>query len=226
MKDMIRDLRLKAGLTQEQLGERTGVQKAAVSKWEKGQTRPDRPTIAKIARATNADPKPLFEALDAAELGLEPPTEVRAGQEPPRPVAFASWPRDIPVYGTVVGGMTGDFQMNGEIVDYVRRPPLLANARNVFGLYVVSDSMFLRFKPGVPVLINPGRPPAPGDDVVIEMHPARGDGAGPAYVKHFVRRTATHWVCKQWNPEKEIEYPADKVLRVLRIIPPEEMILV
>jgi phage repressor protein C with HTH and peptisase S24 domain len=226
MKNLIRDLRTKAGLSQSALGERVGVQKAAVSKWELGQTRPDRTTTVKIARALNADPKPLLDALEAAELGAEEPSEVRAGPEPARPVAIASWPRDIPVYGTVVGGTTGDFQMNGEIVDYVRRPPLLLNARYVFGVYVVSDSMFPRFKPGVPVLVNPTRPPAPGDDVIVELHPARGDTAGPAFVKHFLRRTPSAWVCKQWNPEKEIEYPAERVLRVLRIIPPEEMILV
>lgn len=50
MKDIIRKLRTEKGLTLEELGKVAGVQKAAVSKWEKGETKNlKRSTIKKLS---------------------------------------------------------------------------------------------------------------------------------------------------------------------------------
>lgn len=39
VKDRIKELRLNAGLTQEELGEKLGVQKSAIAKWENGRVK-------------------------------------------------------------------------------------------------------------------------------------------------------------------------------------------
>lgn len=58
-------VRKAAGLSQEQLGERLGVTRQAVSKWESGQTVPDAATVARLCTALNV-------SADFVLLGREP----------------------------------------------------------------------------------------------------------------------------------------------------------
>lgn len=139
-----------------------------------------------------------------------------AGEPIPLP-GFATLPRDLPVRGVAVGGTDADFQLNGETVDYVRRPPGLAKVRDAFAIYVVGDSMSPRFEEGELLFINPHRPARPGDDVLIEMKP-NGHEAGDAFIKRLVKRTPTQWVCRQFNPPAELSYPVAEVKHVLRIM--------
>ena len=63
--DRIAFVRKAAGLSQEQLGERLGVTRQAVSKWESGQTVPDAATVARLCTALNV-------SADFVLLGKEP----------------------------------------------------------------------------------------------------------------------------------------------------------
>jgi len=65
LQDRIAAARKAAGLTQEQLGERVGVTRQAVSKWESGQTIPDALTAAKLCES-------LHISADYLLLGREP----------------------------------------------------------------------------------------------------------------------------------------------------------
>ncbi len=47
--ERIRALRLRAGLSQQQLGNRLGVSAVAVGKWERGQTQPDIRSLTRMA---------------------------------------------------------------------------------------------------------------------------------------------------------------------------------
>lgn len=47
--DRIRELRLRANLTQHELGLQLGVSAVAVGKWERGQTQPDIATLTRLA---------------------------------------------------------------------------------------------------------------------------------------------------------------------------------
>ena len=67
--------RKKAGLSQEQLGDRLGVSRQAVSKWESGQTVPDAITIGRLCLA-------LHVSADYVLLGKEP-EDAAAGQPTP-----------------------------------------------------------------------------------------------------------------------------------------------
>ena len=62
------------GISQETLGERLGVSRQAVSKWESGQTVPDAITVAKLCRALNvsADYIILGKEPEEGELGSAP----------------------------------------------------------------------------------------------------------------------------------------------------------
>lgn len=69
MKDIIRKLRTEKGLTLEELGKVAGVQKAAVSKWEKGETKNlKRSTIKKLSDYFNVTPSYLMGMREKEDL--------------------------------------------------------------------------------------------------------------------------------------------------------------
>lgn len=148
----------------------------------------------------------------------------------PAPVsipAIATMPRDVPVYGTasgsVMGAAQGAWQMTSDPVDYVRRAPGLATARDAYALYVENDSMEPRFPPGELVFIHPGRPVRSGDVVVIQTQ--NGEHAQPeTYIKILVRRANGDVICRQYNPEAEIRFTGKTVLSVHRVLTMAEVL--
>lgn len=80
LNERIIQARKQAGLTQEQLGEKLGVSRQAVSKWESGQANPDVTYIAEMCRLfdVSADWLLLGKAPDAAPAGAD------AGTPPPK----------------------------------------------------------------------------------------------------------------------------------------------
>lgn len=132
--------------------------------------------------------------------------------------------RDVPVMGVTAGGSDGEFQLNGDVVDYVRRLPGIARTKGVFALHVISESMVPRYEPGELVYANPNRPPAGGDFVVVELQPLEGERNGPSFIKRLVRRTGAKIVCEQFNPPKQIEYDSREVKAIYRILPLHELV--
>lgn len=81
-----------------------------------------------------------------------------------------SLPQNVPVMGVAEGALEGGaFQWTSDVIDYVRRPPALANAKNLYALYVVGESMAPQFSPGDLIFVNPNRPAGNGDAVVVQM---------------------------------------------------------
>lgn len=132
-------------------------------------------------------------------------------------------PRDVEVLGVAVGGDDGVFAFNGSIADYVRRPPGIAAADQIFGLYVVGDSMAPRFEDGDLIYVHKGRRPAVGHDVVVELH-GRDGQAGQCFVKRLLRRTGERVVLRQFNPDREIEFPTTQVRQIYKILTTAELL--
>ena len=53
--DLIREARLRAGLTQAQLGERLGKAQSAIARWERGDVRPSLETLRTLVQACDLD---------------------------------------------------------------------------------------------------------------------------------------------------------------------------
>jgi transcriptional regulator with XRE-family HTH domain len=53
--DLIREARLRAGLTQAELGLRLGKQQSAIARWERGDVRPSLETVREVVRACDLD---------------------------------------------------------------------------------------------------------------------------------------------------------------------------
>lgn len=130
----------------------------------------------------------------------------------------------IDVIGVGIAGEgNGDFELNGEVVDRVESPPSLLNAKGVFALYVIGESMSPRFKPGDLIFVHPNKPVLKGDDVLVELHGSVEPLTGPALIKEFVRKNDEFIVLKQYHPPKEFRIAVRLIKRIYKIVPLKEL---
>lgn len=139
-----------------------------------------------------------------------------------------SMPLDVPVLGTAEGGNGDDrFQMVGEVIDYVRRPPGIAKAKHVFALNVRGTSMEPRYEEGDLIFLNPTLPARPGDDIVIEFTATAQEEYSEGCLKRLVRKTPTKLIVKQFNPpagqSAELEFDLDIVKAIHRVLTLSEL---
>ncbi|WP_180966721.1 S24 family peptidase [Cohaesibacter celericrescens] len=118
---------------------------------------------------------------------------------------FQTDPRTIPVMGTAAGSALGSFEIGSDIIDRVRCPPNLVGIKGIYGIVVVGESMVPEHKPGDLRIIHPGRPPQPGDSVVIQTYNAATD-TREAFIKILVKANGKEVKCRQHNPPMEITY--------------------
>lgn len=123
----------------------------------------------------------------------------------------------IPVYGQAVAGVDGEFIMNGNLVAYVDAPDNVDASKGAFGVYVSGDSMEPRYYDGETVYADPTKRPLKGKFVVAQI--LSRDGEPPyAFIKRFVSHNADELVLSQFNPQKELRFPASKVVSVHVIV--------
>jgi phage repressor protein C with HTH and peptisase S24 domain/DNA-binding XRE family transcriptional regulator len=249
--DALRAARRARGLTLEQVAEQLEISHQAVGQWEKGRTEPSTANLMKVASLYRTDIRQLthgmVEVMQVPRIGsgdsasvvedrrpgvgnfdpeFDAPPEERPNARVIGERALRQMPRDIEVLGTAVGGSAGDFRFNGETVEWVRRPPGVANVKGIYAVRVVNESMVPRFEEGELVYVNPHRRPRLGEYVVIELQPnhADRDSPGDAFIKKLKRITPSKVVLEQFNPPKEIEFRGDTVKVMHRVIPWSELL--
>lgn len=114
-------------------------------------------------------------------------------------------PPTVPLYGTVVGGVDGQFELNGNLLDRVNAPVSLYGVKNAYAVRISGESMEPRYEDGETVFVNPERRPTRNDYVVAQIR-EEPDGPPLAFVKKFVRWNSERLVLYQFNPEKELEF--------------------
>lgn len=144
-------------------------------------------------------------------------------------------PKDVPVFGTALAAdiefddATGHgapveqmtFDM-GDTIAHVRRPPGIDADRKVYVVFVVGHSMEPRYRPGDPVFVDPSRPPAIGDDVIIQLAEPDGDGQSRitcGMIKTLSRRSASSLELEQYQPALHFKVGMQQVASIHRIIP-------
>lgn len=133
------------------------------------------------------------------------------------PVDLTGGGETIPVYGQAMGGNDGEFILNGNKLADILAPPVLRGVRDAYAVYVVGESMEPRYLAGEAVHVHPHLPVRRGDYVVVQI--LVDDHAPPhGYIKQFVAKTAGVIRLRQLNPDAEIEFPADRVVSVHRIV--------
>lgn len=196
----------------EQLGELVGTDASTINKLEKGRTRLSPKWISLLVKELGVSADALL------GTGQPSPAELRRA-DVPAPMTNRL-PTDVPVKGTAAGSLArGAFQLDVDtIVDYVRRPPALMNARHAYALFVEGTSMEPRYFPGDLIFVHPDRPPRFGDTVVVQIrmgehHPIE------ASIGVLRRRTGSHLVIGKLNPpDTEVSLKAETVIAVHKVL--------
>lgn len=241
----LRKAREAAGLTQEAAADAIGISSQAIAQWESGKTSPAQHRLRKVAivykvpigwlLAESAPTKERTEEAEAQAPKLPPvpqfvESEADTGSDIDLGGAIAvppvsSMPKDVPVLGITVGGSDGDFSLNGNTIDYVRRPPGILHAQGVFALFVGGNSMSPRYEDGDLIYLHPGRQPRIGDDIVLEMYASDPHGSTPCFIKRLRRRTAETIYCEQFNPPRDdLSYDIRMVRRIFKVMTPAELL--
>lgn len=124
----------------------------------------------------------------------------------------------IPVMGVAEGGGEGKSLWNGEIVDYVPRPPALSGAPNGYATYVIGTSMEPRYHPGELIHVHPGKPVNPGAYVLVQIKPPEEGSPPLALIKRLAKKTATRIVLEQFNPPRQFDVPLKDLVSMHRIV--------
>ncbi|MHA0333691.1 XRE family transcriptional regulator [Sphingomonas aquatilis] len=152
-------------------------------------------------------------------------------------------PKDIPVYGTAIGS-SEDIEAlengkvaveqttlnTGDVIDYFRRPPGLANSRKAYGLYVAGFSMEPAYEPGSVIIVDPSRPPSAQDFVVVYMRGKEDEDSdgdpmvSAVLLKRLVRRSASFVELEQYNPPARFRVGADTISEMHRVLPLAEIV--
>jgi phage repressor protein C with HTH and peptisase S24 domain len=186
---------------------------------------PRRPQLEKVLAAIGWSME-RFES----ELGLyRVETEVRSagavGFDEMKAMVFGDQPLPpLPLYGSAQGGDLGednDFQMTdldlSEILDHLRRPAALADDRESYALTIVGASMVPRFKPGERVGVSPRARVEIGDDVIVQLRGENTNRVRRVLIKELVRRSASHVVLRQYNPERELQIARKDILAMHKV---------
>lgn len=126
-------------------------------------------------------------------------------------------PMDLPIRGNAACGKDGLFELNGDVLDHVRRPPRLMNVKDAYGLWIQGESMAPWREHGGLVVVHPHQPIRINDYVVVQLK-AKDGAPIPAYIKRLVRRSATSVQLLQYNPNKEITIPTKEIRAIHRIL--------
>jgi phage repressor protein C with HTH and peptisase S24 domain len=219
----IRELREAKNWSATHLGKLAGgMAGPTVTRLETGERRLKHDQAQAIAQALEV----AVEALTNPDAAAAPPLPrpVPAADRQPAPNARIgpeidlpnrnNMPRDLPIFGTAAGSEgDGAFILNyGDVVDRAYRPPSLLGNTKAYGLYVEGDSMAPAFSHGAFVVADPTKKVRTGDNVVVIVLQGEDEHAErTAYVKQFVRQTATELHLKQHNPEKPLTFPRSRV---------------
>jgi phage repressor protein C with HTH and peptisase S24 domain len=210
-------------MSQRQVAASVGVRPATVSQWETGREKPGRERLLALSRTYNVTVEELVGVeVDENSTGASVqriPANANRALTPPGldEGGVRQLPLDIPVLGTGVAGGDGEFVLNGTVSEYVRRPPGLRTAANVFAVWITGDSMYPAFRNGDLAYVHPGRQPRVGDDVLIELQP-EPDGSKKALVKRLVKLDNEQLIVEQFNPAKKLSFAVTAVSAIFKIL--------
>ncbi|MCR6672167.1 XRE family transcriptional regulator [Devosia ginsengisoli] len=217
---VLKTARKAKGMVLRQVGEQVGVSAQAVGNWEADANDITMDNLRKVAALYGID----AEAASRGQLVYlddEERSEAVRITSPTRAPALG--PKDIELLGVTVGGDDADFTFNGEVIDYVRRPPGIATTQGVFANQVIGISMIPRFEPGE-VIYAGGKQPVNGEYVIIELFPVGDEKNGKCFIKKLVSRKPNEIVCEQFNPPKQLTFNPYEIKKMSRVIPWQELL--
>lgn len=211
------------GINNRQLGDLLGIEEDKVSKSLKD------PAKGKPRQWQGAEVAKLLELMrggnqivrsDVRATGMSP-TEVRDAWTMPGEA------KPVPLLGTAFGGdweglqnvETTELRLS-EVLDYLARPPSLADDLEAYAVEIVGDSMAPRFEPGERAFVSPKVAVRPGDDVIVQLKAQEPEGSDLAgvvtevLIKRLVKRTSAFVELRQFNPDQTFRVPIERIASV------------
>lgn len=228
-------LRARSGLSMEQVAKRMGLAgRSSVQRLFDGNVERLGPEDAlRLADAFEGMGTPPITREEVISLSAFALAEVRPNDTlPPR---YMQLPRDVPVFGTAMG----TFKTGGEgveveqafidysdTIDHFTRPPGYANRTGLYGLYVAGPSMEPRWESGDPLYVDPKRPPAVGDDVVVYLVRPNGsqEELEAVLIKRLARQSASFVELEQFNPPMTFRIERRRISAIHRVVPRRELL--
>jgi transcriptional regulator with XRE-family HTH domain len=201
--EIIRKARMQKRISQERLGELTGVSRSAVNQWESNTTQPDSAErLEKIADVLGLDLALLVRAgsgqKSTPRVGTGTVSRTFIGHSLPALVVWRAIPNQ--------DGRSGGFVILREKEGEVPRPDHLLHQQKAFAFKVIGDENAPVYRPRDVLLVDPDTAAIAGDDCLfadgIESHQG-----SVALVGYFLRSTPTTWIVTQYGREGEIELP-------------------
>lgn len=124
----------------------------------------------------------------------------------------------IPAYGQAMTGSDGRFVFNGQKVIDVLAPPVLADVAEAYAVVIAGASMEPRYFAGEYAFVHPRLAVRKNDFVVVQLKPEHDGDDRPGYVKRFISLDSKRLRLEQLNPRKIIEFPANRVHSIHRIV--------
>lgn len=164
----------------------------------------------------------------AVVMGLEPITPnapTLTGNRLPPSNALVGGPVDltgdsetIPVYGQAMGGEDGEFIFNGSRLADILAPPILRGVTDAYAVYVMGESMEPRYFAGEVVYVHPHLPVRRSDFVIAQVQAHQAGDAPHGFIKQFISRSSGVVRLRQFNPDRNLEFPASEVVSIHRIV--------
>lgn len=104
------------------------------------------------------------------------------------------------------------------VVRMLERPPALSKALDAYSIYFHGSSMEPVFEQGDVGVVDPRRPPSPGDYVVAQINDGSNADVMTVLVKRLVRMTREFYEYEQFNPPMSFRVPRHQVTRMHRIL--------
>ena len=227
LKERIKNSRIAAKMTQEELARAVGKTRNAVTQWESGASRPRLNTLEKIAEALEVSVDWLLTGNTPNVAGAETTrtnsemSDVKFNNStlPPRQYM----PQDVPVMGTAAcNSDNGSFKLDTSIIDYVHRPPALLMTKDIYALYVEGDTMEPRFKAGDLVFVHPRKPVRIGDSVVVQIAKTIDEPIA-SMIAVMAKRTSHDVFLQKYNPEKIINFDNANIVSIHKIFEMREL---
>lgn len=214
---MIKELREKLEMSQADLAEAAGTSQPQIKRLEAGDRKLTKEWAERLSGPLHVTAEILL--FGWPDSGEDPSKETNLGSNvfelPNAKIRdnVIGLGRKIPVYGQAVGGVDGEFLMNGSVLYEVMAPPVLSHVSEAYAVQISGDSMYPRYEDGEIAFVDPKRRVRKGDYVIAQI---RLEEHGPllAYVKKFIRHNSIELVLEQFNPAKELRFPASAVATV------------
>lgn len=196
-------------MTQDQVAERLGITKGAVSQWESGKTEPRSDLLRKFAEITN---KPLDWLM-----GFNSASGFGDGASRVYSKLMTGSENNIAVYDYKITGDDGAIDLSAEPPFTIACPPQLVDVKGVYAIVISSDKMAPRYEEGEIIFIDPTRHARPDDYVVARLRTDK-PGVVQAVIGKLVRHDSQQLVIRRLNPDMMLYYSTEQILALELIV--------